>query len=145
VRKVSSLLPCANIALARTAIANFKVKQDATRPFRVHVDSVVVQAIGTQFDVYRLKDQTNVAVIEGVSQEATAWQQRQQRQPARQVRFGLGDGRGGTAQDRRGQRPAAVALGRKGGLKGGKARAESMTAKRRAESAKKAAKARWKT
>jgi len=29
-----------------------------------------------------------------------------------------------------GKDPAAVALGRKGGLKGGKARAESMTAKR---------------
>jgi len=33
---------------------------------------------------------------------------------------------------------------RKGGLKGGKARAESMTAERRAEIAKKAAKSRWK-
>jgi hypothetical protein len=42
-----------------------------------------------------------------------------------------------------GKDPAAVALGRKGGLKGGRARADSMTAKRRAEIAKKAAKARW--
>jgi hypothetical protein len=42
-----------------------------------------------------------------------------------------------------GKDPAAVALGRKGGLKGGKARAVSMTAKRRSEVAKKAAKARW--
>lgn len=42
-----------------------------------------------------------------------------------------------------GKDPAAVALGRKGGLKGGKARAVSLTAKRRAEIAKKAAKARW--
>ena len=41
--------------------------------------------------------------------------------------------------------PAAVALGRMGGLKGGKARAESMTAKQRTASAKKAAKARWGT
>jgi len=40
--------------------------------------------------------------------------------------------------------PAAVALGRLGGLKGGKARAEKLTAKRRSEIAKKAAKARWK-
>jgi hypothetical protein len=39
--------------------------------------------------------------------------------------------------------PAAVALGRMGGLKGGKARAEGMTAKQRSASAKKAAKARW--
>jgi hypothetical protein len=42
-----------------------------------------------------------------------------------------------------GKDPAAVALGRKGGLKGGKARAESMTAKRRSEISIKAAKARW--
>jgi hypothetical protein len=38
---------------------------------------------------------------------------------------------------------AAAALGRKGGLKGGKARAKALTAKRRSEIAKKAAKARW--
>lgn len=42
-----------------------------------------------------------------------------------------------------GKDPAAVALGRKGGLKGGKARAESMTATRRTEIAKKAAAKRW--
>jgi hypothetical protein len=39
--------------------------------------------------------------------------------------------------------PAAVALGRKGGLKGGKARAATMTPEQRAESARKAATARW--
>jgi len=39
--------------------------------------------------------------------------------------------------------PAAVALGRLGGLKGGKARAKKLTKKRRAEIAKKAAQARW--
>ncbi|CAN5834696.1 hypothetical protein BH23CHL8_BH23CHL8_11550 [soil metagenome] len=39
--------------------------------------------------------------------------------------------------------PAAVALGRKGGLKGGKARAEHMTAEERSESARRAAFARW--
>lgn len=38
----------------------------------------------------------------------------------------------------------AMALGRKGGLKGGKARAKSMTPERRLEIAKKAAAARWK-
>jgi len=38
---------------------------------------------------------------------------------------------------------AASMLGRLGGLKGGKARAESLTAKKRSEIAKKAAKARW--
>jgi len=41
-----------------------------------------------------------------------------------------------------GKDPAAVALGRKGGLKGGKARAAKMTNKERSEAAKKAAKAR---
>jgi hypothetical protein len=39
--------------------------------------------------------------------------------------------------------PAAVALGRKGGLKGGKARAEKMTAEERREAARRAAEARW--
>jgi hypothetical protein len=39
--------------------------------------------------------------------------------------------------------PAAVALGRLGGLKGGKGRAESMTAERRREIAQRAAKERW--
>ena len=40
--------------------------------------------------------------------------------------------------------PNAVALGRKGGLKGGKARAESLSAEQRSEIAKKAAETRWK-
>jgi hypothetical protein len=39
--------------------------------------------------------------------------------------------------------PAAVALGRLGGLKGGKARATKLSSKKRAEIARKAAKARW--
>ncbi len=43
-----------------------------------------------------------------------------------------------------GKDPAAVALGRKGGLKGGKARAAKMTAEERSEAAKRAARARWK-
>ncbi|MCW5692208.1 MAG: histone H1 [Pseudolabrys sp.] len=40
--------------------------------------------------------------------------------------------------------PFAVALGRRGGLKGGKARAEKLSAEERAEIARKAAAARWK-
>lgn len=40
--------------------------------------------------------------------------------------------------------PAAVALGRLGGLVGGKARAKKLTAKQKKEIAQKAAKARWK-
>jgi hypothetical protein len=40
--------------------------------------------------------------------------------------------------------PAAVALGRKGGLKGGPARAKKLGKKKLKEAAKKAANARWK-
>jgi hypothetical protein len=40
--------------------------------------------------------------------------------------------------------PAAVALGRLGGAKGGKARAAKLSAEERREISKKAAKARWK-
>lgn len=42
-----------------------------------------------------------------------------------------------------GKDPAAVALGRKGGLKGGRARADRLTAEQRSEIARKAAQARW--
>ena len=43
-----------------------------------------------------------------------------------------------------GKNPAAVELGRLGGLKGGKARAKALSKKKRAEIAKLAAAARWK-
>jgi hypothetical protein len=49
-----------------------------------------------------------------------------------------------TAEEQ-GKDPAAVALGRKGGLRGGKARAAAMTPERRLEIAKKAAAKRWKS
>lgn len=39
--------------------------------------------------------------------------------------------------------PAAVALGKLGGLKGGHSRAKALTSKRRSDIAKKAASARW--
>jgi hypothetical protein len=42
-----------------------------------------------------------------------------------------------------GKDPAAVALGRKGGLKGGAARAKSLSSEQRSEIAKKAAAKRW--
>jgi hypothetical protein len=45
------------------------------------------------------------------------------------------------AQDSR--NPAAVALGKLGGTKGGKARAEALTPERRREIAQKAARKRW--
>lgn len=41
--------------------------------------------------------------------------------------------------------PAAVALGRLGGLKGGEARAEKLSSSKRSEIARKAAVSRWKT
>jgi len=42
-----------------------------------------------------------------------------------------------------GKDPAAVALGRKGGLKGGKARAAKLTPEERSEAARQAALSRW--
>lgn len=46
-------------------------------------------------------------------------------------------------QPESGKNPAAVALGRLGGLKGGKARASKLSASRRRAIAKQAAKSRW--
>ena len=46
-------------------------------------------------------------------------------------------------QPEEGKDPAAVALGRRGGKKGGKARAAKMTPEERSEAARKAARARW--
>jgi hypothetical protein len=51
---------------------------------------------------------------------------------------------GEPAPKKRRKNPAAVALGRRGGLKGGKARAASLTPEQRRKIAQKAAKARWK-
>ncbi len=42
-----------------------------------------------------------------------------------------------------GKDPAAVALGRRGGLKGGRARADKLTPEQRSEIATRAARARW--
>jgi hypothetical protein len=48
-----------------------------------------------------------------------------------------------TEQPAKEKNPAAVALGRLGGLKGGKARAKKLSSKRRKEIARKAAQTRW--
>jgi ferric-dicitrate binding protein FerR (iron transport regulator) len=48
--------------------ALFSVKHDAMRPFLVHSDGAVIQAIGTSFDVYRRPQGTRVSVIEGLVQ-----------------------------------------------------------------------------
>lgn len=45
--------------------ALFKVHHDPTRPFRVHTLGTVIQAIGTQFNVYRQSDGATVSVLEG--------------------------------------------------------------------------------
>jgi transmembrane sensor len=45
--------------------ALFRVHHDAARPFRVFTSDAVIQAVGTQFDVYDRPDGTEVAVIEG--------------------------------------------------------------------------------
>ncbi len=45
--------------------ALFKVHHDPLHPFRVHADGNVIQAVGTQFNVYRRATSTVVAVLEG--------------------------------------------------------------------------------
>lgn len=49
----------------------------------------------------------------------------------------------GTNGRQRKKNPAAVALGRLGGMKGGKARAKALSAEQRSEIARKAAQSRW--
>jgi transmembrane sensor len=48
--------------------AMFSVAKDAARPFRVHVGSSIVQAVGTKFDIRRRADRINVSVVEGTVQ-----------------------------------------------------------------------------
>lgn len=48
--------------------ALFSVASDTARPFRVRAADTMIQAIGTQFDVYRKRSGTRVAVIEGLVQ-----------------------------------------------------------------------------
>jgi hypothetical protein len=50
---------------------------------------------------------------------------------------------GGIPDPDSGKNPAAVALGRLGGLKGGRARANKLSSRKRKSIAEKAAKARW--
>jgi transmembrane sensor len=46
--------------------ALFTVENDPARPFRVSAGDTVIEAVGTQFDVYRRASGTVVSVIEGV-------------------------------------------------------------------------------
>jgi hypothetical protein len=50
---------------------------------------------------------------------------------------------GGLEPEADGKNPAAVELGRLGGLRGGRARADRMTPEERSEAARRAAHARW--
>jgi transmembrane sensor len=45
--------------------ALFKVARDPNRPFLVRADDAVIQAVGTQFNVYRRQEGTSVSVLEG--------------------------------------------------------------------------------
>jgi len=55
----------------------------------------------------------------------------------------IATGEEGEIDNDSGKDPAAVSLGRRGGKKGGKARASALTPERRKQIAKKAAAARW--
>lgn len=57
----------------------------------------------------------------------------------------LATGEAQEAQTNNGKNPAAVALGRLGGLKGGKARARKLSKAQRVKIAKKGAEKRWKS
>ena len=59
------------------------------------------------------------------------------------VDLATGEAEDKPASTRDGKDPAAVALGRKGGLKGGKARAAELTPEQRAKIARNAAAKRW--
>ena len=52
--------------------ALFMVEHDATRPFIVSAGSANVRAVGTQFNVRRREESTEVAVVEGIVQVSTA-------------------------------------------------------------------------
>jgi transmembrane sensor len=45
--------------------ASFKVAPDPSRPFRVHIGNAVVQAVGTEFNIYKRPTQTTITVVEG--------------------------------------------------------------------------------
>jgi transmembrane sensor len=52
--------------------AMFEVAKDPNRPFRVRAGSAIVEAIGTEFNVYRRQTSTTVTVIQGKVSVASA-------------------------------------------------------------------------
>jgi len=45
--------------------ALFDVRHDPGRPFRVHVDGMTIEDVGTQFNIYKRTGATKISVIEG--------------------------------------------------------------------------------
>jgi hypothetical protein len=105
------------------------------------------QVVGIEAKMHRLGD--ICSGLSGVSGTVVAMPERSRKRPRdpNQLAKAIVDIATGEAQDDApenvGKDPAAVALGRKGGLKGGKARAAKLSAAERSEAARNAAKARW--
>ncbi len=55
----------------RSGEAYFEIEHDSGRPFTVRVESVLVTAIGTRFDVRKTADRTVIVVTEGAIEVAT--------------------------------------------------------------------------
>jgi transmembrane sensor len=66
--------------------ALFMVERDASRPFEVIAANAKIQAVGTQFNVYRRSDGTRVSVVEGAVRITS-----QQTSRAGGVKLGAGD------------------------------------------------------
>ena len=87
--------------------AMFAVEHDAARPFRVLSDDTVIQAIGTQFNVYRSNAGTTVSVVEGIVEisptkvEPQPTRSRQPTIPATVAARSAGDCRGEASRRRR--------------------------------------------
>jgi transmembrane sensor len=54
--------------------ALFKVARDRARPFTVHTSNAAIVAVGTQFNVYQLRAETRVSVLEGRVRVSTSHQ-----------------------------------------------------------------------
>jgi hypothetical protein len=112
--------------------------------------------LGDTVRVYRVKNRVGVSLklVRVESLSATSHQYMPKRSSTdrdfavnafRVVEQAIGEHMDGTPVEEpdAGKNPAAVALGKLGGKKGGKARAAKLSGKQRADIAKKAAKARW--
>ncbi|WP_175597303.1 FecR family protein [Peristeroidobacter soli] len=69
----------------RDGEALFKVAHDVQRPFRVLAGDSTIQAIGTQFNVYRRSSETKVAVVEGIVQVSKGVEESAGAPPARDL------------------------------------------------------------